>query len=272
MRRALLVLVALVVLAVAAQAKKEDVRSVLAEVASEHPVRTSTRMEDGMDEMAVNRADLFFRAADKDYDKHVSLKDLQDSEELVQKHLPGVSPVSSRGRRRVLAWCVHGPVGALCVRAQAHLSSFIQTADKDGDGKLSRNEFVQALAVGSSALVEVDAQRRRTGFLKAGLKRVRAAAATSRRSRVRTRHARVQIGKAVAGKAKEAVRKIKGAVDTKEDACVMCQYIVERLEVSVKAAGIFGPASNNAPAGSIMLETAAAAKQVRAPRSVAFRD
>ena len=46
----------------------------------------------------------------------------------------------------------------------------------------------------------------------------------------------------------------------------MCQYIVERLEVSVKAAGIYGAQGGQAPAGSIMLETAS--KQVSLPSEV----
>jgi len=62
-----------------------------------------------------------------------------------------------------------------------------------------------------------------------------------------------KIGKFAVGKLKEGFRKAVGGVNTKEDGCVMCQYIVERSESNVKQSGVI-PSMSQATAFDSYLE------------------
>jgi len=119
-------------------------------------------------------------------------------------------------------------------------ASFIQAADTDGDKKMNMQEMVAAFEQGLSGTELVETQtkvRSRTGIL-GGVKDF--------------------VGK----KWNQFKNRMSGAVDTSQDACVMCQYIVQRCEVNVKQAGIIAGMSHmNGPvAPSSWLEVKAEVK------------
>lgn len=89
---------------------------------------------------------------------------------------------------------------------------FVKLADKDKDHKLDRKEFVNGLAegFGHTDLIQVDSK---AGFLGA-------------------------VGKFIGNLFKK--KPDPNAVGHTEDACVICQYLVERIETNVKTAGILG--------------------------------
>lgn len=159
----------------------------------------SARVEDALSGDASGRASLLLRAMDYDRDHHLSAEDARALPEVLAEHLPGVD--------------------------EEQFAAFVETADTDGDRRLSRDELADGLAGGALAgdhteMLEVDAMRRRKGIWKSIKK----------------------FGRDVLGnvktKVKTGIRRATGRVDQANDACVMCQYIVERLETNVRQSGV----------------------------------
>jgi len=117
---------------------------------------------------------------------------------------------------------------------------FLQHADINKDGKTNREEMLNAVGalVGEGSLLETDSTKpgllrrmaRKAGnFIKKGVK-------------------------AVANKIKSKLGMFP-TIDTTQDGCIMCQYIVERVEKSVKAAGLWGEQP-------LMIEESATIRQI----------
>jgi len=142
---------------------------------------------------------LIMRSMDADHDRQISVEDATLSPVALQQHFPGVS-------------------------AQ-EFAAFIQTADENKDDKLSREELTAALANGlmdSPEFLEIGAVREavhRTGVL-------------------RHHHMLTVDEQSRATESSEASRAAAPQVDVSQDSCVMCQYLVERMETNVKQAGI----------------------------------
>jgi len=106
---------------------------------------------------------------------------------------------------------------------------FMEKADQDKDQHINREEFMQALSQGltdaneAPGLIESESK---VGFI--GV-----------------------IGD-IAGNMKRKIRahlnRIAGTIDTTQDACVTCQYIVERIETNVKASGVIPGLGSPGPA------------------------
>jgi len=207
-----------------------------------HPMRVSSRKEDPLDHELSDRASLLFRSMDHDRDRKISEEDVRQSAEQLALHMPGVTVDD--------------------------FVSFMQMADKNGDGSLDRDELMQGIADGleaaktvpaelqsaSGAMLETDAQvvTRRKGFfgkvgglLKKGANFVKKA---------------VDFGKS---KLNQMGRKMTGGVDTAQDGCVMCQYIVERAEANVKQSGVI-PSMSGVAAFDAFLEVESDADTVDA--------
>jgi len=124
---------------------------------------------------------------------------------------------------------------------------FLRHADANQDGKANREEMlnaVGALVSGQESLLELGSGKpgllRRAGnFIKRGIK-------------------------AVANKIKQKLGGIP-KIDTSHDGCVMCQYIVERVEKSVQAAGLWGALIEEA-ATVRQIPDVGAAQQISASR------
>jgi len=87
-----------------------------------HPLRVSSRQEDPLENDLADRANLLFRALDQDRDRLVSAQDARASVNQLALHMPGVNA--------------------------EEFVSFIDTADKNGDHMLNREELLQGLADG----------------------------------------------------------------------------------------------------------------------------
>jgi len=188
-----------------------------------HPQRVSSRQEDPLDNELSDRASLLFRAMDADRDRLISEQDVRASDIHLQTHMPGVS-------------------------AEEFLS-FMQTADSNRDGKLNREELVQGLADGLAGYQ----QQQQPSLMETD-------AATSNTGRRGIIHAVGKGIKKLFGVGKSALRRAEGQVDTSEDSCVMCQYIVERSESNVKQSGVI-PSMSQATAFDSYLEVGSTASE-----------
>jgi len=188
--------------------------------------RMSTRDEDPLEDDLADRASLLFRAMDKNRDRFIDAEDAKNSQEQLELHMPGIS--------------------------SDDFAEFIQVADKNGDSKLSRSELFQGLADGITqndgaeeapeSLVETGATMRLAkkglgGVLKGAAGLAGRAAGAALRGGLN----------ALMGKKKKGGKK----GGKKQDSCVMCQYIVERLESNVKQSGVI-PAMSQAQGASFL--------------------
>jgi len=184
-----------------------------------HPVRTSTRHEDPLASDLADRASLLFRSMDHDRDRKISLEDVRQSGSQLALHMPGVD--------------------------EKEFLSFMELADKNGDHMLDRDELLQGIADG---MTEMNVHEEEAEPSPTGLVETEAETASTRRKGFLGRMARgaLRMGKRLVGGviggvkkvAGQAIRKVTGGVDASEDACVMCQYIVERCENNIKQSGV----------------------------------
>jgi len=183
------------------------------EVMDKHPERVSNRQEEVLPTGVEDRVSLLFRRLDTDYDKKINVDDIKRAEHVLNEQVPGITV--------------------------PQFIEFMEKADTDKDHMMSRDEFVAAIATGlqdeaNPEFLETTAELKRQGFIGAVKNFV----------------------KGVVNNAKQAVtgalRRIAGTVDTTQDSCVMCQYVVERIETNVKASGVInglgapGPAAGDA--------------------------
>jgi len=173
--------------------------------------RAPTRTGDLVNNRLSNKASLVMRALDADRDKKLSEADVIERSDVLNEHFPGVSP--------------------------QEFTSFIEYADRDGDKMLSRDELVTALATGlvdSPELLELDAVR--DAVHRDGLFREKGNFLSDSWNALKNgvKGAMSHVGEVIGG----AVRQGNGQADTSQDACVMCQYLVERMETNVRQAGI----------------------------------
>jgi len=177
----------------------------LNEMKAEHPIRDASRPVPSLSNELLDRANLFFRSIDADFDKYVSIDDIDSTSPHLSQHVPGVTA--------------------------AEFKAFIELADRNGDKKLDQDEFIEGLARGmkSASLIETDANAKKVGFLG-------------------------DIANNAISHVKSAFRKMTGQIDTSNDGCVMCQYIIERCETNIKQSGVI-PAITGAQSGpSVFLE------------------
>lgn len=185
--------------------KNEKLRAdMIKELRVNFPQRELKRKLHHLDEETEDRANLFFRAMDANHDKKIDENDVLMHPEQLSQHMPGISA--------------------------SKFVSFISESDKNGDGKLDRSEFIDALQNGlkgkNPQLLETDSNANRRGFILSVAPKTLAKAK---------------------GLKQEMVREISGKIDTTNDGCVLCQYIVERCEFNVKKSGIlFAPSAGPA--------------------------
>lgn len=202
--------------------QQEKIRAdIKAEMKLTHPIRQGRGPAPLADGDLEERANLLFRALDHNADQRLTATDVRRSEHALAEHLPGVTV--------------------------DEFVSFIQQADTDHDGKLTRKELHTALADGikmnDTSLLETDAKAARVGLF-GGI----------------AKFAGKVVGNVVGG-IKRFGRKITGKVDKQQDVCVMCQYIVERCETNVKASGVIPTLTSAGAAPQIFLETEAKTEQ-----------
>jgi hypothetical protein len=210
-------------------------------------MRTSTREEDPLDHDLSDRANLLFRAMDKNHDRKVSEADVLASTAELEQHMPGISV--------------------------PEFIEFISHADTDGDKALNREELIQGIANGIEMAVQDDSpdqQETAPDTLSPGL--IETGAATMSASRHRRNIFKKawggikKVGKAIgkgvkslfgAGKnaVKDAAQKKLQLIDKSQDGCVMCQYIVERCETNVKQSGVIPGMAQVVDPATIFLET-----------------
>jgi len=165
-------------------------------------MKVSTRHEEVLEHELAERASLFFRAIDFDHDKKIGEEDVKRNQELIQEQMPGITI--------------------------PQLIEFISAADRDNDKKLNRDEFMNGLAQG----FEPPKQQQQQPQL------LETEATVSREKKAGFLGPLGAIANNVIGKVKGAFNRLLGLVDKSQDACVMCQYIVERVEANVKASGV----------------------------------
>lgn len=124
-------------------------------------------------------------------------------------------------------------------------AAFLQLADENKDGKLNRHEFRQGLAKGiqASSMLETGETRRFIGAIGTGVGNL--------------------VKKGI-NAVKSFGRKIMGKVNEGEDACVLCQYIVERCETNVKQSGVIPSLTGAAAGPSVFLEEESITEQAPA--------
>ncbi len=202
-----------------------------------------------------DRANHLFRALDANGDLFVTPDDVLARPQAVEEHLPGIS--------------------------SEDVAAFVDAADTNNDGKLSRDELKAALAQGAGAVMERadELEAAAEGEMKEEMAAEEAPALVETQAstsasvkRMRARRAGrgifgaikkgvKSVGNFITGAVKSSVRsigdKIMGRVDTSQDQCVMCQYLIERMETNVRQAAVFpsfaaGPQVTAALAGDVM--------------------
>lgn len=199
--------------------------------------RTSTREDEALEAELASHAKMIMRRMDANHDHMVGKEDLDENAHLLDEHFPGVS--------------------------KSEFLSFIEAADKNKDGKLDHKEMIDGLASGlseSPELVEEGAVRR--GFFKKVKKFAKKVYNTGKKvyQKVKKFLTPNKGGSTSGTSTKDIVRtfvikKTVGTVPMHHDACVVCQYITERIETNVKQAGVI-PGAPGPAAFSSFLEVA----------------
>jgi EF-hand domain pair len=160
-----------------------------------------------------NRMDLMFRSFDHNGDHHITMHDIQQQPHVLQRHLPGVS-----GQQ---------------------FASFLDVADRNTDGRVSREEFGHAMTAGLQ-------NTRHVGGHVENLMRFRQQGDDAHTKAEKIKAEKIKTEKIKAEKEKKGTTKSASEsastgssseelppVDTSQDECIMCQYLMDRYYKAV---------------------------------------